>query len=101
MLAGKQWCQQLYSQQQEEKNNTNTMNNKNSNRAERKPETVCPPCETCGETNHSTERCYVGAKAANRPPPRKSEPEGKSGLPEQDAQNSINGCVRTAVECLN
>ena len=44
-------------------------NNRNSNRAERKPKTVYPPCETCGKTNHSTERCYHGANAA-RPPPR-------------------------------
>ena len=33
-------------------------NNRNSNRAERKPKTVYTPCETCGKTNHSTERCY-------------------------------------------
>ena len=38
-------------------NNPNN-NNRNSNRAERKPKTVYPPCETCGKTNHSTERCY-------------------------------------------
>ena len=36
-------------------NNNNHNNYKNSNRAERKPETVYPPCETCGKTNHSTE----------------------------------------------
>ena len=40
-------------------------NNRNSNRAERKPKTVYPPCETCGKTNHSTEKCYFGANAAN------------------------------------
>ena len=50
-------------------NNPNN-NNRNSNRAKRKPKTVYPPCETCGKTNHSTERCYHGANAANRPPPR-------------------------------
>ena len=37
-------------------NNPNN-NNRNSNGAERKPKTVYPPCETCGKTNHSTERC--------------------------------------------
>ena len=37
-------------------NNLNN-NNKNSNRAERKPKTVYPPCETCGKTKHSTEKC--------------------------------------------
>ena len=49
--------------------NANNPNNKNSNRAERKPKLVYPPCETCGKTNHSTERCYHGANAAKRPPP--------------------------------
>ena len=48
-------------------NNPNN-NNRNSNRAETKPKTIYPPCETCGKTNHSTERCYRGANAANRPP---------------------------------
>ena len=54
--------------------NKNTNNNKDNNykinkRAERKPKTFYPPCETCGKTNHSTEKCYHGANAANRPPP--------------------------------
>ena len=59
-------------------NVNNTNNNKNSNKAERKPDTVYPPCETCGKTNHSADRCYVGANAANRPLPWKSKPEGQS-----------------------
>ena len=42
-------------------------NNKNCNRAERN---VYPPCETCGKTNHSMEKCYFGTNAANRPPLR-------------------------------
>ena len=46
-------------------NVNNNNNNKNSNKAERKPKTVYPPCETCGKTNHSTEKCYFGANAAN------------------------------------
>ena len=52
-------------------NNNNHNNYKNSNRAEKKPETVYPSCETCGKTNHSTERCYVRANAAKRPLPWK------------------------------
>ena len=39
-------------------NNSNLNNNKN----EKKSRIVYPPCETCGRTNHSGERCYVGAK---------------------------------------
>ena len=41
-------------------NNTNKKNNnhyKNSHRAERNPKTVYPPCETCGKTNSSTQKC--------------------------------------------
>ena len=54
-------------------NNPNN-NNRKSNRAERKPKTVYPPCETCGRTNHSTERCDHGANAVNGPPPRQRRP---------------------------
>ena len=82
-------------------NNNNHNNYKNSNRAERKPETVYLPCETCGKTNHSAERCYVGANAANRPLPWKNKPEGQSGHHQQDAQNSITGCVLATAQHLN
>ena len=82
-------------------NNNDHNNFKNSNRAETKPETVHPPCETCGKTNHSAERCYVGANAANRPLPWKWKPEEQSGHFQQDAQNSITGCVRATTQYLN
>ena len=68
-------------------NNNDRNNFKNSNRAETKPETAHPPCETCGKTNHSAERCYVGAYAANRPLPWKRKPEEQSGHFQQDAHN--------------
>ena len=76
-------------------NNNNHINYKNCNRAEGKPETVYPPSETCGKTNHSAERCYVGANAANRPLPWKSKPQ------QQDAENSITGCVLATAQHLN
>ena len=76
-------------------NNNNHNNYKNSNRAERKPETVYPSCEICGKTNHSTERCYVRANAANRSLPWKSKPQ------QQDAQDSTIGCVRATTQHLN
>ena len=41
--------------------------NPNNHKIDRKFRTLYPPCETCGKTDHSTERCYVGAKAENRP----------------------------------
>ena len=65
------------------------------------PETVYPPCETCGKLNHSPERCYVRANAANRPLPWKSKPEGQNGHFQQDAQNSITGCIRATAQYLN
>ena len=69
--------------------------NPNNYKFDRKPRTLYPPCETCGKTNHSTERCYVGANAANRPLPWKNKPQ------EQDAHDSITGCALAAAQSLN
>ena len=62
---------------------------------DRKSRTLYPPCETCGKTNHSTERCYVGANAANKPLPWKNKPQ------EQDAHDSITGCVQATAQHFN
>ena len=59
----------------------------NNHKIDRKSRTLYPPCETCGKTNHSTERCYVGANGLNRPLPWKNKPQ------EKDAHDSITGCV--------
>ena len=77
----------------------NHNNNKNSNRAERKPKTVFPPCETCGKTNHFTEKCYYGANAANRPPPRQRRPERQ--VQEGANQNNSNETTQAAAHNLN
>ena len=62
--------------------------NPNNHKNDRKSRTLYPPCETCGKMNHSTtERCYVGVNAANRPLLWKNKPQ------EQDAHDSITGCV--------
>ena len=82
-------------------NNNNNINYKNCNRAEGKPETVNPPCQTCGKTKHSAGRCYVGANAANRLLPWKIKPEGQSGHLQQNAQSSITGCVPATAQHLN
>ena len=81
-------------------NNPNN-NNRTSNRAERKPKTVYPPCETCGKTNHSTERCYHGANAANRPPPRQRRPERQNQVQERANQNDSAEINRAAAQNLN
>ena len=80
-------------------NAKNNNNNRNNNRAERKPKTVYPPCETCGKTNHSTEK--IGANAANRPPPRHRRPERQNQVPGRAKQNDSNEASQTATQNLN
>ena len=82
-------------------NKINNRNKKDSIRPEREPETVFPCCETCGKMSHYTERCYVRANAANRPLPWKKKPEAQNGHHQQDAQNSMTGCVRATAQYIN
>ena len=81
--------------------NNRSNNNRNSNRAERKPKTVYPPCETCGETNHSTKGCYVRANAANRPLPRQRRPERQNQVQERVNQNDSKETTQAAAQKLN
>ena len=60
-----------------------------------------PPSETCGRTNHSTEKCYLGANAANRPLPRNKRPEGQNQVQQRNAQSTSDGNVRAAAQNLN
>ena len=69
--------------------------NPNNNENDRKSRTLYPPCEKCGKTNQSTKGCYVGANAANRPLPWKNKPQ------EQDAHDSITGCVQAKAQPFN
>ena len=78
----------------------NKANNTNNQR-DRKPRPVFPPCETCGRTNHSTERCYLGANAANRPPPRNRRPEGQNQAQQRNTQNNSDGNVQATAQPLN
>ena len=82
-------------------NVSNNNNNKYSSRAERKPKTVYPPCETCGKTNHSTEKCYFGANAANRPPTRHRRQERQNQLSERANQSDNNEAPQAAAQNLN
>ena len=56
--------------------------------------TVYPPCETCGKTNHSTEKCYFGANAANRQPPRHRRPERQNQVSERANQTVTNEALK-------
>ena len=78
----------------------NKANNANNQR-DRKTRPVFPPCETCGRTNHSTERCYLGANAANRPPPRNRRLEGQNQAQQRNTQNNSDGNVQAAAQHLN
>ena len=79
---------------------TNKANNANNQR-DRKTRPVFPPCETCGRTNHSTEKCYLGANAANRPPPRNRRPEGQNQAQQRNTQNGSDGNVQAVAQPLN
>ena len=79
-----------------EKINSGTHDSDPSNyKIDRKTRTVYPPSETCGKTNHSAERCYIGANALNRPLPWQSKTQ------QQDAQDSIIGYVPSTAQHLN
>ena len=82
-------------------NVNNTNNNKNSNKAERQPKTVYPPCETYGKTDHSTEKCYFGANATNRPPSRHRRPERQNQVSGRANQCDTNEAPQAAVQNLN
>ena len=82
-------------------NVNNTNNNKNSNKTERKAKTVYPPCETCAKTNHSTEKCYFGANAANRPPPWHRRPERQNQVSRRANQSDTKEAPQAAAQNLN
>ena len=64
-------------------NSVNDSNNKNGNRAKRKQRTVYADCQTCEKTNHSTEKCFFGANAANGTPLRHRRPERQNQVQER------------------
>ena len=117
-------CRQLKREKDQTQNNTNSAKNNNesaqtntipnnnkianntkrkniNNQRDRRSRHVFPPCETCGRTNHSTEKCYLGANAANRPPPRNKRPEGQNQGQQNIAQRNSDGNVQAAAQTLN
>ena len=67
-------------------NNTNA--NKKTNQKDRRLRLVYIPLETCGTTNHSTEKCYFGPNAASRPPPQNRRPHGQNQVQQRNAQSN-------------
>ena len=117
-------CRQLKRKKDQKRNNTNSANNNNgsaqtnsnpnnnkvtnntkgnniNNHRDRKLRPVLPLWETCGRNNHSTEKCYFGANAANRPPPRNRRPEGQNQGQQNSAQSNSNGNFQAAAQALN
>ena len=117
-------CRQLKREKDQTRNNTNSANNNNgsaqtnsnpnnnkiaintkgnnvNNQKDRRSRPVFPPCETCGRTNHSTEKCYLGAIAANRPPPRNRRLEGQNKGQQNNAQSNSDSKVQAATQALN
>ena len=116
-------CRQLKREKNQARGNTNSANNNNGSaqtnsnhnnkvanntkannlniQKDRRPRPVFPFCETCGRTNHSTEKCYLGANAANRPPPRNGRPEGQNQVQQRNAQSNSDGNVQAAAQTLN
>ena len=116
-------CRQLKREKEQTRTNTNSANNNNgsaqtnpnpnnkvanntkgniiNNQRNRKSRPVFPPCETCGRTNHSTEKCYLGANAANRPPPWNRRPEEQNQGRPNNAQSNSAGDVQCAAQTLN
>ena len=113
-------CRQLNREKDQTRNNTNSANKNNGsaqtnsnhnnkvanstkansidNQRDRRSRPVFPPCETCSRTNPSTEKCYLGANAANRPPPQNRRPEGQNQVQQRNAQRSSDGNVQAAAQ---
>ena len=116
-------CRQLKRDKTQSRNNMNSANNNNGSaqtnsnpnnkvanktkanninkQRNRRSRPVFPPCETCGRTNHSTEKCYLEANAANRPPPRNRRPEGQNQVQQRNAQSNSDEIVQAATQTLN
>ena len=116
-------CRQLKREKDQARNQTNSANNNNgsartnsnpnnkvannpkasniNNQRDRRSRPVFPPCETCGRTNHSTEKCYLGAKAANRPPPWNRLPAGQNQVQQRNVRSNSDGNVQPAAQNLN
>ena len=116
-------CRQLKREKVQTRNNMNSANNNNGSaqtnsypnnkvsqntkviitniRRDRRSRPVFPLCETCGRNKHSTEKCYLGANAANRPPPRNRRSEGQNPVQLRNAQSNSDGNVQAAAQPLH
>ena len=77
----------------------NAMNT--NNQKDKKPRPVYTTCNTYGKTNHSRGKCYFGASASKRPPPRNRRPEGQNQVQQRNAQNNSAVNVPAAAQNFN
>ena len=107
-----QW-RQLKREKDQTRNNTNTADNNNknigggqtksnsndkifndtnanntNNEKDRRPRPAYPPFDTRGKANHSTEKGYFGANAANRPLPRNGRPDRQNQVKQRNADTT-------------
>ena len=119
-------CRQLKREKDQIRNNTNSDTNSNNNNGsaqknsnpnnevsnktnannsniqkDRRSRPAHPPRETFRRTNHSTEKCYLRANAANRPPPRIRRLEGQNQVQQRNAQSNSDGNVQAPAQILN
>ena len=47
------------------------------------------------------QKCYLGANAANKPPPRNRRPKGQNQVQQRNAQSNSDGNVQAAAPILN
>ena len=109
-------CRQLKREKVQTRNNTNSANNNNGS-----AQTISKPnhkivnntkakninnqrdrrSRPVFTTNHSTEKCYIGANATNRPPPQNRRPEGQNQVQQRNAKSNSDGNVQAAAQTLN
>ena len=119
-------CRQLKREKDPARNSTNSANNKTNNgggqtnsnsnnnrlsnninandtniQKDRRFRPLNSLCETRGRTKHATEKFYLEANAANRPPPRNRRSEEQIQFQQRNAQNNPNGKLQAAVRTLN
>ena len=67
----------------------NTKGEKINDQRDRRSRLVFSPCEACGRTYHSTEKCHLGANSANRPP---------HGIDDRKDRTRVNKIMLTATQ---
>ena len=79
-------------------NKSNNNNYKNSNRPKKISKLFTQLMSSVKKTNQSTEKCYFGANAANRPPSLNRRSEGQNQVQHINNQNKSNGSAQSVAQ---